>query len=174
MKKIILVLAILFGWNNANAQLDKIYKHSGEMVAGKVIKLEEYTVVFKYDGEDAENTVSKYAVQKIEYGKSGRVEEVTEKIVISSEKDWEKVVILEDKAYISGLKKGEEIRGKTGLINFQTGNTGDKKAEKKLKMAAAALGCPFVLQTADKTTVGANSNALGGSQAIKKGVCYKY
>jgi hypothetical protein len=43
-----------------------------------------------------------------------------------------------------------------------------------MKMEAAKLGCPFVLQTADKTTVGANSNALGGSQAIKKGVCYKY
>jgi hypothetical protein len=60
------------------------------------------------------------------------------------------------------------------LINFQTGNTGDKKAEKKLKMAAAAIGCPFILMTADKTTVGANSNQLGGSQAIKKGVGYKY
>ena len=31
-----------------------------------------------------------------------------------------------------GLKKAGEVRGKTGLINFQTGNTGDKKAEKKL------------------------------------------
>ena len=84
------------------------------------------------------------------------------------------MVILEDKAYIAGLKKGEEVRGKTGLINFQTGNTGDKKAEKKLKMEAAKLGCPFILLTADKTTVGASSNTLGGSQAIKKGVAYKY
>ena len=33
---------------------------------------------------------------------------------------------------------------------------------------------PFVLQVSDKTTVGANSNALGGSQAIKTGVAYKY
>jgi translation initiation factor IF-1 len=70
--------------------------------------------------------------------------------------------------------KNEEIRGKTGLINFQTGNTGDRKAEKKLKMAAAEQGCAFILMTADKTTVGANSNALGGSQAIKKGIAYSY
>ena len=28
-------------------------------------------------GEDAENTISKYAIEKIVYGKSGRVEEVT-------------------------------------------------------------------------------------------------
>jgi hypothetical protein len=174
MKKIILIVAILFGFGVANAQVDVITKHSGETVKGKVIKLEEYTIVFKYDGEDAENTVSKYAVEKIVYGKSGRVEDITEKIIINGEDDWEKVVILEEKGYIAGLKKGEEVRGKTGLINFQTGNTGDKKAEKKLKMAAAAIGCPFILMTADKTTVGANSNALGGSQAIKKGVGYKY
>jgi hypothetical protein len=174
MKKIILVLTVLLTANFAVAQVDLITKHSGEVVKGKVIKIEEYTVIYKYDGEDAENTLSKYAIEKIVYGKSGRVEEVTEKIIVNGEDDWEKVVILEDKAFISGLKKGEEVRGKTGLINYHTGNTGDKKAEKKLKMAAAALGCPFILQTADKSTVGSSSNSLGGSQAIKKGVSYKY
>lgn len=173
MKKILLV-ALFFIGCAVNAQVDKIYKHSGEVVDGKVIKLEEYTIVFKYDGEDAENTISKYAVEKIVYGKSSRVEEVTEKIEVKGEDDWEKVVILEDKAYIAGLKKGEEVRGKTGLINYHTGNTGDKKAEKKLKMAAAAMGCPFILQTADKSTSGYDSNRLGGSQVIKKGVGYRY
>lgn len=173
MKKIIL-LALVFVVSFANAQNDKIFKHSGETVEGKVIRLDEYTIVFKYDGEDAENTIGKYAVEKIVYGKTQRVEEVTEKIVINSEEDWEKVVILEDKGYIAGLKKVGEVRGKTGMINFQTGNTGDKKAAKKLKMDAAKLGCPFVLMTSDKTTVGASSNQLGGTQAIKTGVGYKY
>ena len=173
MKKFLL-LAVAFLGFAANAQVDMIYKHNGEVVEGKVIRLDEYTVVFKYDGEDAENTFGKYAIEKIVYGKSGRVEEVTEKITISSEADWEKVIILEEKSYISGLKKVGDVRGKTGLINFQTGNTGDKKAEKKLKMSAAAIGCPFVLMTSDKTTVGSNSNALGGTQAIKTGIAYKY
>ena len=174
MKKILLMVVFALGLNVANAQNDKIYKHSGETVEGKVIRIDEYTIVFKYDGEDAENTIGKYAVEKIIYGKTKRQEDVTEKIVINGEDDWEKVVILEDKGYISGLKKVGEVRGKTGLINFQTGNTGDKKAQKKLKMDAAKQGCPFVLLMADKTTVGANSNALGGSQAIKTGVAYKY
>lgn len=174
MKKILLTLVFALGLNVANAQVDKIYKHSGEIVEGKVVRLDEYTIVFKYDGEDADNTIGKYAVEKIIYGKTKRQEDVTEKIVINGEDDWEKVVILEDKSYIAGLKKAGEVRGKTGLINFQTGNTGDKKAGKKLKMDAAKLGCPFVLQVSDKTTVGANSNGLGGSQAIKTGVGYKY
>jgi len=174
MKKIILVLVLLLSGSMVNAQVDIINKHNGEVVKGKVAKLEEFTIVFKYDGEDAENTISKYAVEKIVYGKSGRVQEVTEKIVVSAEADWEKVVILEDKAYISGLKKGEEVRGKTGLINYHTGNTGDIKAQMKLKKAAAILGCPFILMTSDKSTTGNNSNQLGGTQAIKTGISYKY
>ena len=173
MKKIIL-LAALFVSFLTNAQADKIYKHNGETVDGKVKRVEEYTVVFVYNGEEAENTIGKYAIEKIVYGSSGREEEITEKIVINSEDDWEKVVILEDKSYIAGLKKVDEVRGKTGLINYHTGNTGDKKAEKKLKIEAAKMGCPFILQTADKSTVGASSNSLGGSQVIKKGIGYKY
>lgn len=173
MKKFIFISVMMIA-GFITAQSDKIYKHNGEVVNGKVVKLEEFTIIFKYDGEDAENTLSKYAVEKIVYGKSGRTEEVTEKLVVSSEDDWEKVVILEDVIFISGLKRVGEVRGKTGLINYHTGNTGDKKAEKKLKMAAAAMGCPFILQTADKSTVGASSNAMGGSQNIKKGVAYKY
>lgn len=174
MKKTILLLVMMLTTSLIFAQSDVITKHSGETVKGKVIRVDEYTVVFKYDGEDAENSIGKYAIEKIVYGKSGRVEEVTEKIVVSTEADWEKVVVLEEKSYIAGLKKVGEVRGKTGLINFQTGNTGDKKAEKKLKMAAAALGCPFILMTSDKTTVGANANSIGGSQAIKTGLGYKY
>lgn len=173
MKKIIF-LALLSFSALLNAQVDKIYKHNGETVDGKVTRVEEYTVVFKYDGEDAENVIGKYAIEKIVYGKTGRVEEVSDKIVVNGEQDWERVVILEEKTYIAGLKKVDEIRGKTGLINYHTGNTADKKAEKKLKMAAAAMGSQFILQTADKATVGGDSNKLGGSQAIKKGVAYTY
>ncbi len=174
MKKIIFLFAMVLGFSAANAQNDVITKHNGETVEGKVVRVEEYTIVFRYDGEDAENSIGKYAIEKIVYGKSKRVEEVSEKIVVKTEEDWEKVVILEEKSYIAGLKKEGEVRGKTGLINYHTGNTGDKKAEKKLKMEAAKLGCPFILLTADKATVGASSNGLGGSQAIKKGIAYKY
>ena len=50
---------------------------------------------------------------------------MSEKVVVNVKEDWEKVVILEEKSYIAGLKKGDEVRGKTGLINYHTGNTGD-------------------------------------------------
>ena len=173
MKKMLTLIVVLFA-TIASAQVDKIYKHNGEAVSGQVLRVEEYTVVFKYEGEDAENTIGKYAIEKVVYGKSGRVEEMTSKININSKEDWEKVIILEEKSYIAGLKKGDDVRGKTGLINYHTGNTGDKKAEKKLKMDAAEKGYPFILMIDDKSTVGASSNGLGGSQNIKKGIGYKY
>ena len=115
MKKFLFLVAVLVV-SVASAQVDQIFKHNGEEVKGTVIRLEEYTVVFTYENETAENTIGKYAVQKIVYGSSGRVEEVTEKIDISGKDGWENVVILEDKSYIAGLKKGDEVRGKTGLI----------------------------------------------------------
>jgi hypothetical protein len=80
-KSLFLVLALAS--TMMSAQVDKIFKHSGETVDGKVIRLEEYTVVFVYDNETAENTIGKYAIEKIVYGSSGRVEEVTEKIDVS-------------------------------------------------------------------------------------------
>jgi len=156
------------------AQADVIRKHNGEEIKGTVVKVNEYTIIFKYENEDAENTLSKYAIDQIIYGKSGRVEHVTDKIDIQGENDWDKVVILEDKAYTAGLTKSGEIRGQTAFINMQTGNTGDKKALKKLKMAAAGQGSPFILILSEKTTVGSTSNELGGSQAIKTGIAYKY
>ena len=64
MKKIILLVVFALGLNLANAQTDKIYKHSGEVVEGKVIRLDEYTIVFKYDGEDAENTIENMQLKK--------------------------------------------------------------------------------------------------------------
>lgn len=173
MKKKLLVLLALVATTLVSAQVDQIFKHNGDVVKGKVLRVEEYTIAFVYDGEDAEYTIGRYSVEKILHD-SGREEDISDKIVIKSKKDWEKVVILEDKSYIAGLKKGKEVRGKTGLINFQTGNTGDRKAEKKLKMSAAEQGCAFILLTADKTTTGASSNRLGGSQAIKKGIGYMY
>lgn len=174
MRKILFLVTLFYAFLS-NAQVDKIYRHNGEEINGKVLKVEEYSIVFKYDGEETENTLSKYAVEKVIY-KSGRVEQMTEKIIVNGEADWEKVVVLEDKSYIAGLKKGDEIRGKTGFISFHTGNTADTKAQKKLKIEAAKGGFPFILLTESKdiNQSGANGPSFGAVQSIKKGVTYKY
>lgn len=46
MKKMLTLLAVLFV-TVVSAQVDKIYKHNGETVNGHVLRVEEYTIVFK-------------------------------------------------------------------------------------------------------------------------------
>ncbi|HMO61259.1 MAG TPA: hypothetical protein PKC39_01115 [Ferruginibacter sp.] len=150
------------------AQNDKMVKHSGETLEVKIVKVGEDVITYKYPGEDAEQTISKLAVATITYA-SGRKEEVSEKIVISGKDDWEKVQILTDKSQVVGLKKGEEVKGKTaGFISYNTASTADKKATRRIKEAAAEAGAPFILMVSDK-----NDN-FGVKQSIKNGVTYTY
>ena len=170
MKKIITVLVLTLSALFSFAQTaDKMKKHSGETLDVKVIKVNEETISYKYPGEDAEQTIGKFAVASITYGSSGRKEEITEKIVISDKGDWEKVQIITTISQVVGLKKGEEVKGKTaGLISYNTAGSADKKATKRLKEAAAELGAPFILLTSDK------SDGFGVKQSMKKGVTYNY
>jgi hypothetical protein len=169
MKKLILLSFTVLASIIALAQNDIMKKHSGETIEVKVIKVNETTINFKYPGEDAEQTIGKYAVASITYGTSGRKEDISEKIVVSGKDDWEKVVILTDPSEVIGLKKGEEIKGKTsGLLSYNTAGSADKKATRKIKEEAAALGAPFILMTADK------SDGFGVKQSIKKGFAYSY
>lgn len=169
MKKIIVTLIAGILSLTAIAQNDLLLKHSGEKIEVKVLKVGETTIAYKYPGEDAEQTIGKFAVASITYGGSGRKEVVSEKIVISGKNDWEKVEILTDKSQVIGLKQGEEVRGKTsGLLSYNTAGSADKKATKKIKEAAAEMGAPFVLMTSDK------SDGFGVKQSVKNGVTYSY
>jgi hypothetical protein len=88
---------------------DKLFKHDGQTLDVKIVKVSEFSVTYKFPGEDAEQLVGKLAVSKIVYA-SGRTEQISEKIDIGGKSDWEKVEIITDKAQVVGLKKGEEIR----------------------------------------------------------------
>lgn len=170
MRKIFLSLigslVVLFAMSQ-----DKMYKHDGEKLDVKIVKVAEYTIIYKFPGEDAEQTIGKLAVNKIVYA-SGRTEEVSDKVVVNGKDDWENVQIIEDKTQIIGLKKKDEIRGKTsGFMNYHTAGTADKKATRKLKEAAAEMGCPFVLMTGDND---ARVGTGGTNQGIKKGFAYSY
>ena len=150
------------------ASSDKLFKHSGQVLDVKIIKVGEFAVTYKFPGEDAEQVISKLAVAKITYS-SGRTEEISEKIVVSGKDDYEKVQILTDKAQVVGLKKGDEVRGKTsGMLSYNSAGSADKKASKKIREAAADAGAPFILLVSDK------SDGFGVKQSVKNGVTYTY
>lgn len=169
MKKIALTLMAAVVALTVFAQSDKMVKHNGEKLDVKIVKVAETIITFKYPGEEAEQSIGRFAVAQIVYGGSGRKETISEKIVVAGEEDWEKVQIITDPAQVVGLKKGEDVRGKTsGWTGLHTAGTADKKASKKIKEAAAKMGAPFVLMTSDK------SDGFGVKQSIKNGVVYNY
>ncbi len=171
MKKLMFTLFALFCGivSFSQASSDKMLKHSGQTLDVKIIRVGETTITYKYPGEDAEQTIGKFSVASIVYGASGRKEDVSEKIVVSGKSDWELVQILTDKSQVIGLKKGEDVRGKTaGLISYNTAGSADKKATKRLKEEAAEMGAPFILLTSDK------ADGFGVKQSIKNGVAYSY
>ncbi|MGK2863711.1 MAG: hypothetical protein ACSLE0_17390 [Chitinophagaceae bacterium] len=169
MKKMIFTLLAGISLLVTQAQNDVMIKHNGEKIDVKVVKVGETIIAFKYPGEDAEQTIGKFAVASIKYGTSGRKEVISDKIIISGKNDWEKVQILTDKVQVLGLKQGEEVRGKTsGMLSYNTAGSADKKATKKIKEAAAEDGAPFVLMTSDK------NDGFGVKQSIKNGIAYNY
>ena len=167
-----------FFFQEQNVEYDQIVKHDGEVILGKILKIDEYGIIFKYVNEDAEHLMGKYAIDHIVYGTSGRVQKITEKITINSTKEWAKVVLIYDKREVSGLQPMKDIRGKTNFVNFHTANTADLKAEKKMKIEAVENNCIFVLLITDKETNYSGGSAigkdLGNLQTIKKGLCYTY
>lgn len=177
MKKAILsILAIFlafFTFSQVNNLNDKIYKHNGEIIQVKVIKVGEYVIAFKYPNEDAEQTIGKLAVEKIEYS-GGRFEKISDKVIVNGKDDWEKVQIITDGTTILGLRKGEEIRGKTSSwANYNNQSGADKKATKHLKEAAAEHNAPYILLMTDKNS-SAGWSWYGVSQGLKIGVEYTY
>ena len=156
---------------------DKLFLHGGKIIDGDVVKVDDFKVIYKYTGENAEQTIGKKAIEKIQYA-SGRTEQISDKIVITSKDDWEKVEILLDISEIVGLKKVGEVKGKN--FGAFSGARADKKANRKLLEAAAVMGCPFVYMTADKQTSSGGGGygwggwGGGGTQSLKKGIAYTY
>ena len=151
MKKIILLLTLVFGFNLANAQVDVIKKQVGETLKGKIISVDDNVIVFTYEGQNVEYTIAKNAVEKITYGKTGQVVQTSNKIVVAGEADWQKVVIVENLNQTAGLEVGVQLGTSADLANYQSGN-GNSQVIKRLKMQAAKLGYQFVLVTTDASS----------------------
>lgn len=96
------------------------------------------------------------------------VAKFSEKNPVGNTADWEKVMIIEDKGAILGLKRVGEVTGKTsGLMGFHTAGSADKKSMKRLKEAAAEMGASFILITSER------DNQFT-TQSIKRGIGYSY
>ena len=173
-KHIIAAVALLSCSIHAHAQMDSIYLHNHTAIAGTVLRVTEYTVVFRYADEDAEQSYGKYAVWKVVYGKSKRKQKITPKYIVNGEEDWDNVIIIENTEEIAGLHRVDEVMGKSARINYRTGAGSDKVALRRIKQHAAELGCPFVLITEDKDKNYEKWGTSHNTQTIKRAIAYSY
>jgi len=148
MKKIILLVTLVFGFNLANAQVDVIKKQIGETLRGTILSEDDNVIVFTYEGQNVPYTIAKNAVEKVTY-RTGQEVRTSNKVVVEGEADWAKVVIVESLDQTAGLEVGPQIGTRADLTNYQSGNA---NGNKKLKIQAARLGFPFILVTTDASS----------------------
>ena len=148
MKKIILLLTLVFGFNLASAQVDVIKKQIGETLKGRIVSVDDNVIVFTYEGQNVQYTIAKNAVEKITYGRTGQVVQTSSKINVNGEADWQKVIIVENLNLTAGLEVGPQIGTSTDLTNYYQPN--NSVVIKKLKMQAARLGYPFIFIKTDE------------------------
>lgn len=155
--------------------LDRIVKHGGDTIFCKVTELTDRKIKYKLDGEDLTNSVSENIVKEIRFS-NGRVQEISQHIIIRGAEDWEKVQIVYDKAEVDGLVRKKELAAKATAVFGTTGlGKMEKKAIEKLKKEAAALGCHMVLILTTSGR-GGGLSVLSASQAKASltGVAYSY
>lgn len=156
-----------FAQNNTS---DVIVKHNGDRLNVKIISVND-NISFTYPNETSVNAISKNCVKEIDFS-TGRVEHCSDKIFVSGEGDWEKVIITNNPDDIKGLvRKGEVSSTASNTWNF-SGKAGvDKKATMKIKKEAAALRAHIIfIQDQEKK----NGSLISGATSSKSGVAYGY
>lgn len=172
MRKVVLIMTIILISSLVYSQ-DKIYTHKGDSIICKVSEMGEKSIKYKYEGEELTNSISKNLVSQVRFA-NGRVQKVTDKVIINGESDWGKVQITNIPSDIEGLTRVEELMAKANS-GWSTTNQGkmEKKAMDKLKKEAAAKGCHIVLLLTT-TGKGGGYGWSGGTKASVTGVAYKY
>ena len=167
-------LCIMLVALNLSAQ-DILKLHNGEQVECKVISTDGSVVTFVYKGEEISQKFSKIAINSIKFA-SGRTQVITEKIDLSGEDAFQKVILTKNIDDVEGLTRIGEVKGKTAFISYRSGANADKKSEERLKEDCYKLGGVVVLVTEDKDyAVGKTyQKGLGSSQTRMVGVAYKY
>ena len=154
MKKV-LTIALLFICLHRAAQ-DVVVFHNGNTAKGKVSEVTELYIKFCYEGEDVVNTIGRASISEIRFS-SGRIQQMSQKIFIESEKDWEKVRIVNDKNEVLGLRSlGQVEKHSSGTWSFSVtaGHFSEKTMKKIRKEAAARGGCIVLLLTQQSESAG--------------------
>lgn len=147
MKKVLFAFLLILSSLNCIAQ-DKIVLRDSTVLNVKIVENNEKSIIFTYPNEEVKNEKSKSLIAYIIYS-SGRREECgsTLKIpTVTSEKEWEKVVVTSNREDVVGLTKIKSVSVSAGNGGvFDSASKAHDKALSKLKKKVAKLQCGIVL-----------------------------
>ncbi len=153
---------------------DRIITHGGDTISCKVTELIDRKIKYRLDGEDLLNSVSENLVKEIRFS-NGKIQEISQHIIVKGVEDWEKVQVTYEKSDVDGLVKKKELTAKSSAVLGYSGQGKmEKKAIEKLKKEAAALGCHVVLILTSTGRGGGLSTFGGTAKANLTGVAYSY
>ena len=170
-KKIFLLLVAISSFLNAQtSNEDIIIKINGDSIKVNIISVDE-KINFNYPNEKVISLLSKNCINKIIFG-SGRVETFSEKILINSIQDWEKVIITTNPEDVKCLvRKGEVRASANNTWNFDSAMVVEKKAMEKFKKEATKLKAHIIL-IEDQFKKG--TTYWEGDVSSKYGIAYGY
>jgi hypothetical protein len=171
--KLTMMLFLMMAYIVSYCQMDTIFYHNGKVEEATVRKIKESTITFTYKNEQAERSVSAYAIERIKFA-SGREDFFTDKIEVSNDSSWANIVILNNKEEAEGLLKLTALSAHTAFINLHTSHTGQVKAREKILKSAAQKKAIFLLITSEEETVYMTIKFWGLSQHKIRGVVYSY
>lgn len=149
---------------------DRLYTHKGDTLSVYVKEVNENSVKFSYPNEQSVSTLSKNALEKIEF-ESGRVEQLSTKIIITDKKDWEKVRITNLESEVQGLTRGTELKAKAKGSTMTSQGKVEARAFDKLKKEAAENGYHTLLIL---TTTGKSGSPYSSASSSIRAIGYKY
>jgi hypothetical protein len=135
---------------------DKIIKINGDTLNVAVTNVSESSVTFAYPNETATSSINRKVVQQIIY-KSGRVESISEPMIIRGEADFENVIITKDPNEVLGLIKKGDVEGKA-FKYFGNESKLRVTATDKLKKEAANKGAFIILIQSDNFSMSPINN----------------
>ena len=177
MKKLLFFLGFLVASNFIMAQTDHVYLHNGETLEVSVKGIANGVITYSYPQEAMTMEISEHQVQKIVFA-SGRVQQISEKVIVKDEDDWEKVIITSLESDIKGLVRKGEVKGsKTGSSLSNTAKI-QEKAEREMKEEAAKMGAHVIFIKNYQVRDAGGMNAVTGfgqnAKASVSGIAYGY
>jgi hypothetical protein len=96
-----------------------------------------------------EHKISRYAVSQLNEKANNNSKTVSEKIILTDNFDYKKVIVLKESETI-GLTKSENLKGYYSIAKGETRWSLAQIGEKQLKQNAAKKGCQFIVITSNK------------------------